>query len=168
MAVIGEAEAQRRRLRETQYQQQFGGGQAPKPPRVVPPVDGVRRGAGPAPATREGRVAVPSKAAPVPVAGDKPVPIAGDKPLSVAAPVPQNRDAPALDFRPALTALTTAISRDDVAIRLGVSYDTIKQAALPPEAPKHRSPPKGWRVVMLLMAEEMAEHYRRLADEMRG
>ena len=167
MAVIGEAEAQRRRLREMQYQQQFGGAPATTAPRVVPPVESVVRGAGPAPATREERVAVPSKAAPVPIAGDKPVPIAGDKPLSVAAPVPQNRDTPALDYRLALTALTTAMSRDDVAIRLGVSYDTIKQAALPPEAPKHRSPPQGWRAVMLLMAEEMSEHYRRLADEMR-
>ncbi len=158
-----------RRLREMQYERQFRGAPAPKPPRVVPPVEGVVRGAGPAPAMREGGQAVPQ-------VGDKPVSPSGDKkapnPAAVSPdgdlrPDPVSRTGD-LSFADATDALLVSISREDIADRLGVSVATVKQARLPVEAHAHRPPPKGWRSAVLAVAEEMAEHYRRLADQIRA
>lgn len=169
MAVIGSKEMARRQQTEARYAKQFGGAPATTAPRVVPPVESVVRGAGRAPATREGGQAVPQVV-------DKPVSPSGDKKApSPAAVSPDGDSRPEpvsrigdLSFADATDALLVSISREDIANRLGVSVATVKQARLPVEAHAHRPPPKGWRSAVLAVAEEMAEHYRRLADEMRG
>ena len=144
-----------RRLREMQHAKQFGGASASMTSRVVPRVEGVVRGAAPAPNAH--------KPAPVNMAIDRPrASVNGgvDKPTPAVSPDVDG------DFVSVMDALCSGVSHDDVAARLGVSVAAIRQARLKPDAASRRSPPKGWRAVAMAMAEERADHYRQMADRL--
>ena len=161
-----------RRLREMQYERQFGGAPATTAPRVVPPIEGVVRGAGPAPGTREGGEAPPHDGnRPLPAESlttYKPAPAKSRLHTKPASPPPAAAPTTYKDFREATDVLLLPISHDDLAARFGVSVGAFRQARLSEDAQAHRSPPKRWEDVLVEMAEDRAAHYLRLADAMRA
>ncbi len=73
-----------------------------------------------------------------------------------------------MDFNKITDALFARVDHADLAKELGVSVALIRQARLASTATAHRTPPKGWERAALRLADERAQHYRRLADKLRG
>src|SRR5919202_489051 len=73
-----------------------------------------------------------------------------------------------MNFRQATDELFAKVDHEDLARALGVSVASIRQARLKEDANAHRSPPGEWRGAVIRLAEEKADRYRRLVDELRG
>jgi hypothetical protein len=73
-----------------------------------------------------------------------------------------------MDFRQATNELFAKVDHEDLARALGVSVASIRQARLREDANAHRSPPGEWRNAVIRLAEEKADRYRRLVDELRA
>ena len=67
-----------------------------------------------------------------------------------------------MNFRKATDDLLAGVSHEELAKALGVSVATVRQARLANDAKAHRSPPEGWESVILRMAKQRADHYKRL------
>jgi hypothetical protein len=72
-----------------------------------------------------------------------------------------------MNFRQATDELFAKVDHEDLARALGVSVASIRQARLKENANAHRSPPGEWRSAVIRLAQEKADRYRRLADELR-
>jgi hypothetical protein len=73
-----------------------------------------------------------------------------------------------MTFRKATDELLIGISHEELAKALSVSVATVRQARLTVDAKAHRSPPEGWESVILRMAKQRADHYRRLVGRLEG
>lgn len=73
-----------------------------------------------------------------------------------------------MDFRQATDELFAKVDHEDLARALGVSVASIRQARLREDANAHRSPPGEWRDAVARLAEEKAERYRRLVNQLRA
>lgn len=71
-----------------------------------------------------------------------------------------------MEFKKATDALFDRVSHEDLAKALGVSVASIRQARLDENALARRSPPKGWERHLKRLAEQKAEHFRRLAAKL--
>jgi hypothetical protein len=72
-----------------------------------------------------------------------------------------------MNFKEATDGLCEGVSHADLAQALGVSVASVRQARLAPLAKAHREPPRGWRYVVISLAEQRIMHYRRLIDQLR-
>jgi hypothetical protein len=73
-----------------------------------------------------------------------------------------------MDFREATDELCAKLDHADLAQKLGVSVQAVRQARLSPETGAHRSPPTGWEGAAIRLAEERVWHYRKLIERLRG
>jgi hypothetical protein len=71
-----------------------------------------------------------------------------------------------MDFRKATDELMASTNCDHLAKALGVSVSLVRQAKVREGALCHRNPPKGWEPVVLRLAKQNAEHFRRLAERL--
>ncbi len=72
-----------------------------------------------------------------------------------------------MDFKKTTDALLSRVDHSDLAKELGVSVALIRQARLRPDASAHRSPPANWQKAVLMLAEDRARHFNRLAERLR-
>jgi hypothetical protein len=72
-----------------------------------------------------------------------------------------------MDFKKATDALFAQVGHADLAKALGVSVALIRQARLQAKASAHRAAPKGWEKAVRRLAEERAQHYQRLSEQLR-
>lgn len=72
-----------------------------------------------------------------------------------------------MDFKKTTDDLFSAITHGELAQAMGVSVATIRQARLDEVAKAHRSPPAGWEVGALQLAEARARHFARLVARLR-
>ena len=73
-----------------------------------------------------------------------------------------------MDFKKMTDDLFASVSHDELAEAIGVSVATIRQARLDEQAKAHRSPPPGWEMGVLKLAEARAAHFGRLAKRLRA
>ena len=73
-----------------------------------------------------------------------------------------------MDFKKATDELLATFSHDELAIALGVSVPTVRQARLGSSAKAHRKPPDGWQKTVRRLAEERAERLQRLAEKLQA
>ncbi len=73
-----------------------------------------------------------------------------------------------LTFKQATDALLVGLSHDELAEALGCSVASIRQARLPRQVTAYRSPPQDWEAVVKRLAHEKAQHFARLANELRN
>lgn len=71
-----------------------------------------------------------------------------------------------MDFRKATDELLSCISHKELADALGVSVATVRQARLDDSANAHRAAPEGWERPVKKLAEQKANHFRRLAEKL--
>ena len=72
-----------------------------------------------------------------------------------------------MDFKKATEELMAGMTRKQIALALGVSEATVRQARLEDSAKAHRSPPNGWEAKVAKLARQRAERLARLADRLR-
>ncbi len=168
MAVIGDKERAQAQMTVARYARDFGGAPASTAPRVVPRVEGVVRGAGPASATREAPPAQPPttyKPSPaVTVVGHDVTVVGHDVTAPSHTTPPAVTGGSHMSFGEAVDAL--GVGQDELAACMGVSSSAIRTARLRPDSPSHRAPPKGWRQAIARLARERADHLQALAAEM--
>lgn len=71
-----------------------------------------------------------------------------------------------MNFKKATDELLAGITHEELASALGVSVPTVRQARLAESAKAHRSPPVGWESVILRLAKQRAEHFKRLVGRL--
>lgn len=59
-----------------------------------------------------------------------------------------------MDFRTAVNILGRQITTSDIAVAVGMSPYSIRQARLQEGSAAHRKPPKGWEKTLLHLAQE--------------
>jgi hypothetical protein len=59
-----------------------------------------------------------------------------------------------VEYREATDYLLRRVTLDDIAGRLGVSVQSLKQARLDPDNPGYRTPPPGWKAALSALAQE--------------
>jgi hypothetical protein len=72
----------------------------------------------------------------------------------------------AAEFRKATDELTASDTHEDVAVSLGVSVQSVRQARLEPSSPSYRNPPTGWRPALASLARRRAARLEELADQL--
>jgi transposase len=72
-----------------------------------------------------------------------------------------------MDFRRATDELCAAITHDDIAMELGVSVQSIRQARMNRESNGQRSPPDHWKGAVSLLAEKRIAQLRSLIERLR-
>lgn len=73
-----------------------------------------------------------------------------------------------MDYRAATDFLLRRITLEEIADRLGMSTQTLKQARLDPSNPGHRSPPPGWKDALASLAEERGAEMWDFAQALRA
>jgi sugar phosphate isomerase/epimerase len=73
-----------------------------------------------------------------------------------------------INFRDATDKLFEVVTHDELAQALGCSVATIRQARRTEGTPAYRTPPKGWEKAVLKLAEERAEHFKRLIAKLKA
>lgn len=73
-----------------------------------------------------------------------------------------------MSFKNVVDCLTDRITHAELAEALGCSVPTVRQAVLSDRAKAHRNPPAGWEDVVVLLATQRAEHFRKLAEQLSG
>jgi len=73
-----------------------------------------------------------------------------------------------MNFKKITDDLFVSVSHDELAEAIGVSVATIRQARLDERAKARRSPPPGWEMGALKLAEARARHFERLAERLRA
>jgi hypothetical protein len=68
-----------------------------------------------------------------------------------------------MDFKEATDAVSAGISHQDLADRLGVSVQRIRQARLDPSAAGYRPPPPGWREAIAMLAQDRGTEFLDIA-----
>ena len=72
-----------------------------------------------------------------------------------------------MDFKKVTDDLFSRIDHEALAMALGVSVASIRQARLRHDARAHRAAPQGWEKIALRMAERQASHFQKLANAIR-
>lgn len=72
-----------------------------------------------------------------------------------------------VDFKEATDILFAHPGHADLAVSLGVSIPSIRQARLGPDAKAFRHPPENWRKSVIRLAEKRIMEQRRLIEELR-
>jgi len=71
-----------------------------------------------------------------------------------------------MDFKKATEELMEGMTREQIAVVLGVSEATVRQARLDEAAKAHRNPPGGWETKLAREARKRAERLSRLAERL--
>ena len=74
----------------------------------------------------------------------------------------------AINFRQATDELFEVVTHEELADAIGCSVATIRQARRTEGTPSYRTPPKGWEKAALKLAEQKAEHFKRLVAKLRA
>ncbi|MBV8978683.1 MAG: hypothetical protein JOZ13_15035 [Alphaproteobacteria bacterium] len=73
-----------------------------------------------------------------------------------------------INFRDATDKLFEVVTHEELADALGCSVATIRQARRAEGTVSYRTPPKGWEKAVLKLAEERAEHFKRLIAKLKA
>ena len=73
-----------------------------------------------------------------------------------------------INFRKATDELFEVVTHDELAQALDCSVATIRQARRDEGTKSYRSPPKGWEKGVLKLAEQKAEHFKRLMAKLKA
>lgn len=71
-----------------------------------------------------------------------------------------------MNFKQATDALLESVTLEDLAERMGVSIQTIRQARASQSTASHRPPPKGWELAIEQLAQRGATRLSRLAERL--
>jgi hypothetical protein len=71
-----------------------------------------------------------------------------------------------MNFKEATDDLLDRVDHAELAMELGVSVASIRQARLNPQAKAYREPPKNWEQAVIGLAEKQVRHYRKLIEKM--
>jgi len=71
-----------------------------------------------------------------------------------------------MDFKKATDELMAGMTRAEIAVALGKSEASIRQARLDPSNAAHRSPPEGWEAPLASLARQKAAQLKKLADKL--
>lgn len=71
-----------------------------------------------------------------------------------------------MDFNDALDAVKNGISQQNLADRLGVSVQRVRQARLDPASDGYRPPPTGWREALAALAQERGGSFLDIANSL--
>ena len=72
-----------------------------------------------------------------------------------------------MNFKQATDVLMDAVTLEDLAMEMGVSVQTLRQARAKPNTTAHRTPPAGWQEAASKLAESKASEYKKLARELK-
>jgi hypothetical protein len=72
-----------------------------------------------------------------------------------------------MDFKKATDELCGSVSHEELALALGVSVATIRQARLQAVAKAHRNPPSEWKSAIIRLAEKRASDLAQLIDQLK-
>ena len=73
-----------------------------------------------------------------------------------------------INFREATDRLCAAITHYDVAHKIGVSVQSVRQARMNGNSNGNRPPPSGWEDALVQLAEKRIGESRALIDELRA
>ena len=71
-----------------------------------------------------------------------------------------------MNFKQATDALLESVTLEDLAERMGVSVQALRQARVAEGSKAHRSPPVEWEGAVRRMAIERQQYFKRLADKL--
>ena len=73
-----------------------------------------------------------------------------------------------INFRQATDELFEVVTHEELADAIGCSVATIRQARRAEGTASYRSPPKGWEKAALKLAEQKADHFKRLVAKLKA
>ena len=71
-----------------------------------------------------------------------------------------------MKFKQATDALLGSVTLEDLAKRMGVSVQTLRQARVAEGSKAHRSPPVGWEDAVRRTATERQQYFKQLAEKL--
>ena len=72
----------------------------------------------------------------------------------------------AIGFKKATDELLATFTHKELAVELGISVPSVRQARLNSHAKAHRSPPEGWEAKVCRLAEQRANRLQRLSERL--
>ncbi len=73
-----------------------------------------------------------------------------------------------INFRQVTDELFEVVTHEELAEAIGCSVATIRQARRAEGTASYRSPPKGWEKAALKLAEQKADHFKRLVAKLKA
>jgi len=71
-----------------------------------------------------------------------------------------------MNFKQATDALLESVTLEDLAERMGVSVQALRQARVAEGSKAHRSPPVGWEAAIRQMAARRKQYYKKLEESL--